>query len=167
MWLKRLSFLVLGFIIAFFSGFSSEICSKSSSYRQSLDPYGDAEGQETLYKIDWDVLDSEGGKISSNQFLLLNSLGQPLTGESNGGEFSMGNGYWYLFQSFIAGDINGDGIVNVSDIVYIANYLVKSGPPPKPFWVGDVNCDTWINLSDPVYLANYLFKSGPPPCADP
>lgn len=161
MWLKRLSFFVLGFIVAFFFGFSSEICSKSSSYRQ------DAEGQDASHKIDWDVMDSEGGNLSSNQFLLLNSLGQPPIGESNGGKFSMGNGYWYLFQSFIAGDINGDGVVDIADVVYIANYILKSGPAPKPFWAGDVNCDTWINLSDPIYLANYILKSGPPPCADP
>ncbi len=150
MFWKRLSFFILGFIMAFFFDFNSEIFSKSSSFI-----------------IDWDVLDGGGEKLSSDQFLILNSLGQPPIGESEGGEFLMANGYWYLFHSFIAGDIDGSLKVDVADVVYIANYLLKSGPAPVPFWAGDVNCDTRINLSDPVYLANYLFKSGPPPCADP
>jgi len=153
---KRSAFLVLGLAVAFIFAFNSEICSTRSS-----------NPQEPSYIIDWDVLDSGGEKLTSSRFLLLNSVGQPPIGESEGGKHSKGFGYWYIFQSFIAGDINGDGVVDITDVVYMVNYLLKSGPRPVPFWVGDVNCDTRINLSDPVYLANYILKSGPPPCADP
>jgi len=63
------------------------------------------------------------------------------------------------------GDVNGDGIINASDIVFLIDYLFKSGPPPDPLELGDVNCDELIKCSDVVYLIDYLFKGGPPPCS--
>ncbi|UCB53294.1 MAG: dockerin type I repeat-containing protein [Candidatus Zixiibacteriota bacterium] len=65
---------------------------------------------------------------------------------------------------YARGDCNGDGIVNVGDVLYLINYLYKDGSGPLPSWTGDVNCDREINLGDAVYLINYLFKNGPPPC---
>ncbi|MCJ7458622.1 MAG: tandem-95 repeat protein, partial [candidate division Zixibacteria bacterium] len=67
--------------------------------------------------------------------------------------------------NLIAGDPNGDLFVTVSDVVYIINYLFKSGPPPLHCpRSGDVNCDGKVTVSDAVYLINYLFKGGPPLC---
>jgi len=63
----------------------------------------------------------------------------------------------------ICGDCNGDSSVNVSDVVYLINYLYIGGPEPFPLPSGDVNCDSGINISDVVYLINYLFIGGPPP----
>ena len=62
------------------------------------------------------------------------------------------------------GDANGDGEVNIGDVVYLVSYLYKAGPAPVPVPAGDVNCDGLINVGDIVYLVNYLFKGGPPPC---
>ena len=65
------------------------------------------------------------------------------------------------------GDVNGDGKVNVNDVVYLINYLFVAGsPPPVPTkWEGDVNCDGNVNVNDVVYLINYLFVPGSPaPC---
>jgi hypothetical protein len=63
------------------------------------------------------------------------------------------------------GDVNNDGAINVSDVVYLINYLFISGPEPVPLWIiGDVNCDAHVNVSDVVYLINYLFINGPEPC---
>jgi hypothetical protein len=66
------------------------------------------------------------------------------------------------------GDCNGDKLINVTDVVYLINYLflVPPGPAPQPWAAGDVNCDGIINVTDVVYLINYLFlvPPGPPPC---
>ncbi|MCK4416859.1 MAG: Ig-like domain-containing protein [Candidatus Latescibacteria bacterium] len=59
------------------------------------------------------------------------------------------------------GDCNGDRVIDIGDVVYLVNYLYKSGPNPPES--GDVNCDGVIDLGDVVYLINYLFKGGPPP----
>ncbi|MGB7061049.1 MAG: dockerin type I repeat-containing protein [Candidatus Zixiibacteriota bacterium] len=63
----------------------------------------------------------------------------------------------------MADDANGDGLVDVGDVIYLINYLYKGGTSPDPLWAGAVNCDGQVNLGDVVYLINYLFKAGPPP----
>jgi hypothetical protein len=65
----------------------------------------------------------------------------------------------------LSGDVNLDGSLNVSDAVYLINYVFTGGPEPKPFLMnGDTNCDYHVNVSDAVYLINYVFTGGPPPC---
>ena len=63
----------------------------------------------------------------------------------------------------ICGDVNADGLINVTDIVYLINYLFQGGPAPYPIQVADVNSDGAVNVIDVVYLINYLFGGGPPP----
>jgi hypothetical protein len=69
----------------------------------------------------------------------------------------------WSFYVYLCGDCNGDGTINVSDVVYLINYLFIGGPAPVPLAAGDVNCDRIVNVSDVVYLINYLFIGGPPP----
>jgi hypothetical protein len=68
------------------------------------------------------------------------------------------------YIQFLRGDVNADKKLNVSDVVYLINYLFKGGPTPNPLQSGDANCDGQVTVSDVVYLINYLFKGGPSPC---
>jgi uncharacterized delta-60 repeat protein len=86
--------------------------------------------------------------------------------------YSTGSGTDYDYATikyfqFLRGDANGDGVINVTDVVYLINYLflVPPGPAPIPPEAGDVNCDGVINITDVVYLINFLFlvPPGPPP----
>ncbi len=64
-------------------------------------------------------------------------------------------------QQFICGDANNDGGVNVSDAVWIINYVFVAGsPPPQPLEAGNVNCDSGVNVSDAVWIINFVFVSG-------
>ncbi|MFH1336882.1 MAG: dockerin type I domain-containing protein, partial [Candidatus Zixiibacteriota bacterium] len=63
----------------------------------------------------------------------------------------------------ILGDANSDGNMDVSDVIYLINYLFKGGPPPVPLLAGDSNNDEEVTVSDVIFLINYLFKSGPKP----
>ncbi len=65
-----------------------------------------------------------------------------------------------------AGDANGDGQVDVSDAVWLINYIFKNGSAPDPFEAGDANCNGTVNVADAVYLINYIFKGGPGPCEE-
>jgi hypothetical protein len=67
-------------------------------------------------------------------------------------------GYWYIL-----GDVNSDRIVNVSDIVFLINYLFLAGPSPQIYESGDVNGNGMMDISDVVYVINFLFIGGPPP----
>ncbi len=63
------------------------------------------------------------------------------------------------------GDANGDQMLDVTDAVYLLNYLYKNGDAPVPPEAGDANCDGETGLEDAIYLLNYLYKGGdPPPC---
>jgi hypothetical protein len=67
--------------------------------------------------------------------------------------------------SDVPGDVNYDKLVNVSDVVYLVNYLYKAGCPPVDPNLADVNGDCEVNVGDVVYLTNYLYKNGPAPLA--
>jgi M6 family metalloprotease-like protein len=72
----------------------------------------------------------------------------------------------WSFYAYMSGDANSDGEIDITDVVFLINYLfVPGSPPPNILASGDVNCDGTINASDVVYLINYLFIGGPPPCS--
>jgi hypothetical protein len=61
------------------------------------------------------------------------------------------------------GDANGDGVINIADVIYMINYLYRSGPYPSSFEAGDANCDGDHGIVDIILLINYLYKGGRPP----
>jgi hypothetical protein len=66
-----------------------------------------------------------------------------------------------LGASFVRGDPNEDGCVNLADVVWIVNELVRGGPPTPCARAADANSDGRRDLSDAIYLARYLFVGGP------
>ena len=68
------------------------------------------------------------------------------------------------FLGYYRGDVNKDGKLTVTDVIYTINYLFKGGVKPVDFVdQGDLNNDTKTNVTDVIYLINYLFKGGPAP----
>jgi hypothetical protein len=61
------------------------------------------------------------------------------------------------------GDTDGDGMIDIADVIYLLNYLYKGGSAPDPLERGDTNEDGVVDLADAVHLINYLFRHGPPP----
>ncbi len=97
---------------------------------------------------------------------------------------------WYhnilRYAGFYRGDVDASDTLDlpaldVSDLVYLINYLYQDGPAPIPFAdQGDVDgkgpyssdpCDGLdvncpknnVDVQDLVYLLNYIYKDGPPP----
>jgi hypothetical protein len=55
------------------------------------------------------------------------------------------------------GDVNGDGGVNSTDLVYLLNYLFQDGtPPPNPI-NADMDGSPGINMGDVLQLIGYLY----------
>ncbi|MEM7233334.1 MAG: hypothetical protein AAF517_14245, partial [Planctomycetota bacterium] len=87
-------------------------------------------------------------------------LGSPGTSDESGG-----------FQ--IAGDINQDGGLDLSDAISLLLELFGGRQPERPcgdepnspgnLFVYDVNVDARVDLSDSLHLVDYLFRNGPPP----
>lgn len=61
----------------------------------------------------------------------------------------------------VAGDANWDGIAELTDVIYVMEYLFMGGSPPLYCDCADVNCDGVINIADLVYYINYWFIDGP------
>jgi hypothetical protein len=116
------------------------------------------------FKLFTDGLDSFGGRSSSTNFSLrIGSGGQPgVIGTSQGTSFYGLQGYVNT-AAFVHGDANADGNTTIADVVYLVNYLFKSGPEPIPLETGDVNGNNEATIADAVYLVSYLFRGGNPP----
>ncbi len=67
------------------------------------------------------------------------------------------------FTSFLRGDCNGDGKVNISDATCTLNWLFAGAPKPGCEAALNTNGDDEVNITDPVTLLNFLFGGGVAP----
>jgi len=67
----------------------------------------------------------------------------------------------------VRGNVDDDagGTIDISDLVYLVDYMFTGGPPPPCPEAGNVDGDieSAIDISDLVYLVDYMFTQGPPP----
>ncbi len=69
---------------------------------------------------------------------------------------------------FQVGNANGNlgGVsINMTDVVFLINYIFLGGNAPCPLSAGRIDCNDSIDVSDAVHLLNYLFAHGAAPCA--
>ena len=61
------------------------------------------------------------------------------------------------------GDVDGNGAgPDISDLVYIVQYMFGGGPAPTALWAADFDCNhSQVDISDLVYLVQYMFGGGP------
>ncbi len=61
------------------------------------------------------------------------------------------------------GDANASGTIDISDAVYLINYIFGGGSTPIPLESGNANNDCGVNVADAAYLCKYIFGGGPAP----
>jgi len=62
---------------------------------------------------------------------------------------------------YIEWDVDGDGLVGMSDLDFLVNYLFINGTPaPEPLLRADFNKNGYISLGDVMYLIDHLIKIG-------
>ncbi|MBI4602819.1 MAG: hypothetical protein HY721_12755 [Planctomycetes bacterium] len=66
---------------------------------------------------------------------------------------------------FVRGDANADATPNLSDAVFVLNFLFLGGATPSCMEAADTNGDGLRNISDGIYLLSFLFLGGPAPPA--
>ncbi|MFN0057940.1 MAG: hypothetical protein ACKVX7_05720 [Planctomycetota bacterium] len=82
------------------------------------------------------------------------------------GSTQAGIGGW----TFVRGDYDGSGAINLNDGIGLLNYLFIAGTPaPLCFDAADVNDDGVLSLGDAVYVLSFQFVPGsaPPPSPFP
>lgn len=63
------------------------------------------------------------------------------------------------------GDVQANGNLDASDIIYLVAYVFRSGPEPLPrVEAGDVDCSGTITSADVIDLVNHVFRGGAAPC---
>jgi hypothetical protein len=117
-------------------------------------------------QVKWQVISSGGTRGTSTNFILSGTAGQTAIGKGSSTNFGVNQGYW---QSLVApcddcGDANGDGHIDISDVVFLIAYIFSGGSAPgpcvTPHGLGDANGDGYIDISDVVYLIAYIFSGG-------
>ncbi|MGQ9591173.1 MAG: hypothetical protein ACUVYA_12885 [Planctomycetota bacterium] len=68
-------------------------------------------------------------------------------------------------KRFERGDADSSGSFNITDGIFILNYLFLGGPTPGCLDAADTNDDGGVNITDGIYILNFLFLGGsaPPP----
>lgn len=82
---------------------------------------------------------------------------------------------WYIddmeiYSMIPCGDANRDDIINVSDVVFLINYVFIAGSSaPVPYCAGDCNANGNVDVTDAVIIINFIYSQGAPPqsgCCD-
>lgn len=61
------------------------------------------------------------------------------------------------------GDANSDDYVNISDVVFLIEYIFTGGQAPASVRRGDADCSGMIDISDVVRLIAFIFLGAPTP----
>ena len=64
---------------------------------------------------------------------------------------------------FLRGFINSDNKVDLSDAIFLLQYLFRGGDTPQCLLAGDINDDNKVDISDTIWMLNHLFLGGAPP----
>ena len=81
------------------------------------------------------------------------------------GEISIVGGGVLPGDRFQRGDADGSGALNITDGIFLLNFLFLGGPSPSCGDAGDADDTGTINITDGIYLLNFLFLGGPNPGA--
>lgn len=76
-----------------------------------------------------------------------------------------GNGIPDECESFVRGDCNADGAVDLSDAITLLDFSFSGGDAPSCERACDVNNDTSLDIGDAVSALNYSFAGGAAPAA--
>jgi hypothetical protein len=64
---------------------------------------------------------------------------------------------------FVRADTNADTFLDLSDGIWLLNYLFQDGPVFDCEEMNDANDDGGLDTADPIYIVLYYFAGGLPP----
>ena len=114
---------------------------------------GETEGTGTLATLTFEVIAAKASTLTLSDVLLVNSTGDsfpPILEDAQ------------ITAPTLDGDINGDGTVNISDLVLVASNLGQTGEN-----AADVNGDGVVNITDLVLVAGALGTTAAAPALHP
>ena len=128
---------------------------------------------DASYEINWQTVSSGSSPATASyggEYRLEGTLGQIAIGGGSNGADSINSGFWApCCIEPMRGNVDYDpgDAVDISDLVYLVDYMFNDGPPPPCRDEADINGDCVIDISDLVWLVDYMFTGGPPPVPCP
>ena len=104
---------------------------------------GESNGDGTFATLTFEVIAVKASTLTLSDVLLTNSAGEAFVPTVENAEITEPTGS--------KEDVNGDGIVNIQDLVIVASNIGKTGQNPA-----DVNGDGQVNIQDLVLVARAL-----------
>ena len=115
---------------------------------------GESNGDGTLATLTFEVIAVKASTLTLSDVLLTNSAGEVFVPTVENAQITE--------STQLKGDINGDGIVNIQDLVLVAGQLGQTGTNRA-----DVNGDGQVNIQDLVLVAGALGTTAAAPSLYP
>ena len=115
---------------------------------------GESNGDGTLATLTFEVIAAKASTLTLSDVLLTNSDGEAFVPTVENAQITESTG--------LKGDVNGDGIVNIQDLVLVAGKLGQTGTNSA-----DINGDGQINIQDLVLVAGALGTTAAAPSLHP
>ncbi len=127
---------------------SNSVTEPQSSITLTATAFGEqSNGDGTLATITFEVIAQKDSTVSISDVLLTDSLGSSTVPQIASAEI--------LKSLVLSEDVNGDGVVNISDLTFVAANLGKIGANPA-----DVNGDGIVNIVDLALVAAAIGNNG-------
>lgn len=109
------------------------------------------------YDLTWSVIAGGGGKLSESGgvYSLRSTIGQPAVGELTGGSYTLTGGFWAVPPGKPA-DVDGDGFVDVVDLLYIVDSFGTLEGDPFYNPACDFNDDGAVDVVDLLILVDFF-----------
>ena len=117
---------------------------------------GESSGDGTLATLTFEVVSVKASTLALSDVLLTDSAGDASAPKIENAEIT--ESWMFTVALQLKGDVNGDGTVNIQDLVLVAGRLGQSGANSA-----DVNGDGIVNIQDLVLVAGALGTSAAAP----
>ncbi|MFH2036800.1 MAG: dockerin type I repeat-containing protein [Candidatus Zixiibacteriota bacterium] len=117
--------------------------------------YGAVSGN--LWSYDWTSTD-----LSEDSLYFITTTFTDLSGRV---ESATSLVQYQCIPDYLKGDYNNDGTTNIGDVLYLSEFIYKSGPEPfGGAGRADANCNGSIDIADVIFMIKFIFEGGTDPC---
>ena len=106
----------------------------------------------TSFSIPTMVISGGGNTMASSSFSMVSTLGQPtVLGNSSSANYSSYPGFWYTLLAIAVGDINGDGSVDLQDVIAVLQ-IMTGQTVESVFLQADADGDGRIGVAEAIMI---------------